>query len=51
MQVHDELLVEAPVEEAEMVQELLKDKMEHAAELAVSLVADAKIGSNWEEAH
>lgn len=51
VQVHDELLVEAPVEEAEMVQELLKDKMEHAAELAVSLVADAKIGSNWEEAH
>lgn len=51
LQVHDELLLEVPLEEEERVRALLLDKMEHAAELAVKLVADCERGKNWEEAH
>ena len=51
LQVHDELLIEAPVAEQEAVKSLLIDKMQHAVDLAVELVADANVGMNWELAH
>ena len=51
LQVHDELLIEAPVAEQEVVKALLIDKMQHAVDLAVELVADANVGMNWELAH
>lgn len=51
LQVHDELLIEAPVAEQEAVKALLIDKMQHAVDLAVELVADANVGMNWELAH
>ena len=51
LQVHDELLIEAPVAEQEAVKALLIDKMQHAVDLAVELVADANVGENWELAH
>ena len=51
LQVHDELLIEAPVAEQEAVKALLVDKMQHAVELAVELVADANVGENWDAAH
>ena len=51
LQVHDELIVECPEEEAERVCELLRYEMEHTAELAVPLTADAHIGHSWAEAH
>ena len=51
VQVHDELLIEAPVEEKDRVKELLIEKMQNAAELRVLLVADANEGYNWDEAH
>ena len=51
LQVHDELLIEAPEQEREDVQALLVDKMQHAVDLAVDLVADAKVGRNWDDAH
>jgi len=40
MQVHDELLVEAPANEAQRVMEILKHEMENAVKLDVPLVAD-----------
>jgi DNA polymerase-1 len=47
MQVHDELLVEAPNEEAERVAELLRREMEGAVELDVPLKVEVGIGNNW----
>ncbi len=51
VQVHDELLIEAPEEEKDQVKALLVEKMQGAADLAVLLVADANEGYNWDEAH
>ena len=51
LQVHDELLIEAPEAEQEAVKSLLIDKMQHAVDLAVELVADANVGMNWDSAH
>ena len=50
LQVHDELLVEAHNAEIEMVKEILKYEMEHAASLLVPLVTDMNTGINWYEA-
>lgn len=50
LQVHDELLIEADEDEVEEVKEILKDKMEHAAELSVPLIVDMHTGKNWYEA-
>ncbi|NDL68631.1 DNA polymerase I [Anaerotalea alkaliphila] len=47
LQVHDELLVEAPVEEKEAVQALLVREMEHAAALEVPLTVDVQTAANW----
>ena len=51
LQVHDELIVECPEDEAEQVRELLKREMEGVAQLSVPLTADAKAGKTWAEAH
>lgn len=50
LQVHDELIVECPEEEAEQVRTLLREEMEGAAELRVPLTAEAHSGKNWLEA-
>ncbi len=50
LQVHDELLIEAAESEVDEVKEILRDKMEHAAELLVPLIADMHTGNNWYEA-
>lgn len=50
LQVHDELLIEAKMEEVDEVKAILKDKMEHAATLSVPLIADMHTGKNWYEA-
>ena len=50
LQVHDELLIEAYQDEVEEVQMILKDQMEHAAELKVPLIVDMHSGNNWYEA-
>lgn len=50
MQVHDELLLEAPPEERERVSALLTEEMERAATLDVRLVADVSHGDNWYDA-
>lgn len=50
LQVHDELIVECPVEIASEVAELISEEMQHAANLSVPLLAEAKWGSSWYEA-
>lgn len=47
LQVHDELIVDAPLHEAEEVKRLMQRCMEEAVSLRVPLVADAKIGMSW----
>ncbi len=49
LQVHDELVVEAPDEEVETVAPLVREVMENAFELKVPLKVDLKMGENWEE--
>jgi DNA polymerase-1 len=49
LQVHDELVLEVPREELDPVTALVKDEMEHAAELSVPLVVDSGNGLNWLE--
>lgn len=51
LQVHDELLLEAPAEELETARELLRKAMEGAAELLVPLLAEVGVGASWNEAH
>ena len=51
LQVHDELIVEAPKNEREKVEKLLIEEMEHAASLAVPLEVSAGFGSTWYDAH
>ena len=50
MQVHDELLIEAPDEEVERVADLLKREMETVVTLDVPLKVEVGIGENWMEA-
>ena len=51
MQVHDELVFECPKSKADAVMEKMKDTMEKTVELNIPLIAEAAIGSNWNEAH
>ncbi|MBQ6934173.1 MAG: DNA polymerase I [Clostridia bacterium] len=50
IQVHDELLLEAPLEEKEKAKVLLREEMERAASLSVKLLVDVHEGANWVEA-
>jgi len=51
MQVHDELVLEVPESELELVKQGLNERMENAASLRVPLVVDVGVGDNWDEAH
>lgn len=50
MQVHDELIIEAPREQAEQAAVLLKEEMENAVRFAVPMAADVHVGKTWYEA-
>lgn len=50
LQVHDELLIETAAWEEEMVQQILREGMSHAATLAVELEVDMHSGANWFQA-
>ena len=50
MQVHDELIVEAPEDEAERVAALLTEEMESVVSLSVPLTAEAKFAATWYDA-
>ncbi|MHB8994179.1 MAG: DNA polymerase I [Armatimonadota bacterium] len=49
LQVHDELVVEAPEAEAQAVADLMRDVMENVVELRVPLVVDIAAGCNWRD--
>jgi DNA polymerase I len=51
LQVHDELVFEAPRGEVEEVKKLIVHEMENAMELKVPLKVDVGVGKNWLEAH
>jgi len=51
MQVHDELVLEVPETELELVKQKLPELMQHVAKLDVPLLAEVGVGSNWESAH
>ncbi|WP_373709243.1 DNA polymerase I [Kaistella sp.] len=51
LQVHDELVFEAPEEELETVTALIKKEMESAYETTVPLIVEVGVGDNWLEAH
>jgi DNA polymerase I len=50
LQVHDELIFEAPKEEIEKLKEIVPDVMEHAVELSVPLKVDYSYGPTWYDA-
>jgi DNA polymerase-1 len=50
MQVHDELIVEAPEEKAKIAAKILKEEMENAVQLKVPMTVDANIGKTWYDA-
>lgn len=50
LQIHDELLLEVPVEEKDRAAELLRTEMESAADLAVPLVVSLSEGESWYDA-
>ena len=51
LQIHDELLFDAPLEEADTVCALARDVMAHAMEIGVPLEVSVGTGRNWLEAH
>ena len=50
LQVHDELILEAPREEQQAAMQLLKEEMEAAFPMDAPLVAEAKAGHSWYDA-
>jgi len=50
LQVHDELIVECPAEQAEAVAALVSERMQQVVQLKVPLLAEAKWGESWFEA-
>ena len=51
LQVHDELVFEAPQDEIEQAKKIIIDNMENAYKLEVPLTVDIGVGENWLEAH
>ena len=51
MQVHDELIVEAPEEEIDEVKRILKEEMENVVHYSVPLTTEVGVGKTWLEAH
>ena len=51
LQVHDELVLEAPENQAQNIADVLKNIMENVVSYDVKFIADVGIGDNWAEAH
>ena len=47
LQVHDEMMIESPIEEKEQIKEIIKQSMESATKLKVPLIADLSEANNW----
>ena len=50
LQVHDELIIETRLDEAEAVKKILKTEMENASKLNVPLKVDMNVGETWYDA-
>jgi DNA polymerase-1 len=51
LQIHDELVLEVPEDEAEAIKALVKEEMEGVMKLFIPLKVDIGVGKNWAEAH
>ena len=51
MQVHDELVFEAPLKELDFVMSKISNAMESAVKLSIPLLVDIGFGNNWNESH
>lgn len=51
LQVHDELVFDVPLDEAETVKPIIRDEMQNALPLSVPVVVEMGTGKNWLEAH
>jgi DNA polymerase-1 len=51
MQVHDELVLQVPLNELDLVKQQLPLLMQQVAQLDVPLIAEIGVGNNWEAAH
>jgi DNA polymerase-1 len=49
LQVHDEMMIEAPLEEAEEVKSIVKNEMQNAVKLKIPLIAEVSEAENWYE--
>ena len=49
LQVHDEMMIETPIEEAEIVKNIVKESMESAVTLKIPLIAEVSEAENWYE--
>ena len=49
LQVHDEMMIEAPLNEAEKVKKIVKNEMESAIQLKIPLIAEVSEAENWYE--
>jgi DNA polymerase-1 len=50
LQVHDELVLESPPEEADQISKLVKTEMENVCELRVPMLVETGTGVNWRDA-
>ena len=50
MQVHDELILDAPISQKDLASKILKEEMENAVKLSVPLTVEVSVGENWYEA-
>lgn len=50
LQVHDEIMLEAPLEEEKQAAKILREEMMNAADLAVKLIVEVERGNDWYEA-
>ena len=51
LQIHDELIVEVKEEQAEEVAKIMQNTMENIVKFKIPLLAECKIGNNWDEIH
>ena len=47
LQIHDELLLETPIDELEQTKAILIDAMTNACDIGIPLKIDLKVGNNW----
>ncbi|MFN7095905.1 MAG: DNA polymerase, partial [Burkholderiales bacterium] len=51
LQVHDELLLEVPMDETEAIRNLTRQVMEQVIEISVPLRVNVEIGQSWGDVH